>query len=372
MEGIMVQRWGESAATAENALHWLIDNGRGALVDYRLVRPRAAPAARGWTEQSEMAEATGDGSPFRTTAVEACWERCQQLQHTATASDSPNVRSAARIRAESGVSVDANPYFGLTREKLEAVIRAAYTSRQMPETLLALWAKEGSHRMVTTAHPIPQATTPANAKTIFRCKVYYEDLGADHFILTTRPPGGDNVWDSRDSAASRHEAHFIARVRDLVSSGDLSEDISAAINAELSVNAAPSFAVTPSVKFYALSLLLVDALFSRMQRNSFTQLTSLTSALNYMQWNMGTDRFRDFLASADQHRREPAFVTSGAPISLERWALHTIPKQSEWRQPRLNAIRFLYYLESYRPIFELSLNLIKPGIEDLRPPGNVG
>jgi hypothetical protein len=29
--------------------------------------------------------------------------------------------------------------------------------------------------------------------------------------------------------------------------------------------------------------------------------------------------------------------------------------------------RFLHYLESYRLIFEPSLNLIKPGIEDLRP-----
>lgn len=356
---------------SENVLRWLVRNGGSALVNYRLYAPsgfRSRPAFRTGEEVEEI----GDGSPFRSQAVDSAWEYCQRFQRAVQASDNPNMVSATRIRAESGVSVDANPYFGLTRAKLEAVIRAAYTSTQMPEILLALWAKEGSHRMATAPRLIPQATTAQNAKTIFRCQVYYEDLGADHFIVTTRIPGRDNVWDDSDAAARGHETHFGARVRELVASRDLSEDVSAAINRDLTTSSASPFSVTPSVKFYSLSLLLVDALFSRMQRGSFSQINQLSPEMNYLQWNMGTSRYQEFLVSADRHRREPTFLSNGQPISLERWALHTIPKQTEWHQPRINAIRFMHAMESYRPIFQPVLNLIKPGIEELRVPGHAG
>lgn len=356
---------------SENVLQWLVRNGGSALVDYRLYAPsgfRSSSALRPGEEVEEI----GDGSPFRSQAVDSAWEYCQRFQRAVQASDNPNKVSATRIRAESGVTVDANPYFGLTRAKLEAVIRAAYTSTQLPETLLALWAKEGSHMMVTAPRLIPQATTAQNAKTIFRCQVYYDDLGADHFMVTTRLPGGDNVWDDSDAAAIGHETHFGARVRELVASRDLPEDISAAINRELITSSASPFSVAPNLKFYSLSLLLVDALFSRMQRNRFSQINQLSPEMNYMQWNMGTSRFGEFLVSADRHRREPTFLINGQPISLEQWALHTVPKQTEWRQPRINAIRFMHAMESYLPIFQPVRNLIKPGIDELRLPSNVG
>ena len=319
------------------------------------------------------AEDIGDGSPLTTQALEQCWEQSQRLTRSLGDANNAATASARRTRAETGVTVDANPYFGITQPKLEAVIRAAFTAAQPPEVLLALWAKEGSMRIVTAARPVPAATTPDRARALFRSSVYYVDLGADHFLVTTRTgSGADNIWDSRDAAAPAHEAHFAARVRELVAARLLPRDISAAINAELIVSASRPYTVLPTVKFYALSLLLVDALFTRMQRRAFAEVASLSPALNYLQWNMGTGRFREFLASADRHRREPRFMVHGEPISLEQWALRTRPLATEWRQARVNGIRFRHYVESFQPIFAAAMPLIKPGIEDLRVPGNVG
>jgi len=313
------------------------------------------------------AEDVGDGSPFASQALDQCWSKTQDLRRTLSAADNPSRMSRLNISSESRVSVDGNPYSGLRRDQLDAVIRASFNSSQMPHTLLALWAKEGSLRMTTTAVAVPLATTPDNARALFRSQTYYVDLGSDYFVVTRYDPAAhDNVWDNSDAAAPNHEAHFRSQVSGLAASGLLSQDLSAAINAELAISAGPPFAVTPSVKFYSLSLLLMDALFTKMQRNSFPQLSSLSEPMNYIQWNIGTKRFGDFLASAELHRNEPAYrQPSGDQISLEQWALHTAPRKTEWSHPRINAIRFMHYQESYRAIFALWMNLIKPGIEDL-------
>lgn len=316
-------------------------------------------------------EAIGDGSPFVRLAVSQCWDRCKRFRRRASMAANPNRVSAAGILRETGVSVDRNPYFGVTRLEIEAVIRAGYTSSQMPELLLALWSKEGSTRSVTGFRPVPQASDAANARTLFRCRVYYEDLGADHFLVTRYDPARhDSVWDASDAAAAGHERHFIQRVRTLYRAGLLPEDISATINGELRARrSAGVWEVRPTVKFYALSLLLVDALYTQMQRNSFPQLSWISPHLNYLQWNMGSRRFGRFLSSADRHRREPRYRSaSGQAISIEDWALHRRPRPREWRQPRINAIRFMHLAQSYRPIFLPAITLIKPGIEDLQTP----
>src|SRR5205823_943575 len=109
-----------------------------------------------------------DDSPFVGEATDQCWERVQNFLKNASHAANPNVVSAGRIRKETGVRVDANPYYGITRFEIHAVVRAAYRSIQNPEVLLALWAKEGSTRSYTTAQEVPGATTAANAKTLFR------------------------------------------------------------------------------------------------------------------------------------------------------------------------------------------------------------
>jgi subtilisin family serine protease len=316
-------------------------------------------------------EALGDGSPFLALAVEQCWERCRRLRRDAVQSNNPNMVSRARIKRETGLDVNRrnpNPYYGITSAELEAVIRAGYTSHQMPEVLLAIWSKEGSTRSVTRYRNVPQAQNESNAKTLFRCRVYYEDLGADHFLVTRYDPvRKDNTWTNTDAVAPQHERHFSARVRALHQAHFLPEDITAAINAELRVrHRGGVFFVRPTTRFYALSLLLVDAFFTQIQRNSFPELPSISTFLNYLQWNMRVVSWRRFLASADRHRREPRFrTTTGRAISIEDWALHTVPRGNEYRPARLNCIRFTHLVESYRPIFLHSLNLIKPGIEDL-------
>jgi hypothetical protein len=126
-------------------------------------------------------------------------------------------------------------------------------------------------------------------------------------------------------------------VKALVDGGFLGKDISADVNAELTVSAKP-FKVSASRKFFALSLLLMDALFTRFQRNTFSQLSSISDAMNYLQWNMGTKKFTEFLVSAEKHRKEAAYKSSaGASPSLEDWALHRIPRPKEYHQPRISA-----------------------------------
>ncbi|HEX8647503.1 MAG TPA: N-acetylmuramoyl-L-alanine amidase [Thermoleophilaceae bacterium] len=309
----------------------------------------------------------GDGAPFVDQATQACFDKCEELRRGASNVDAPNRVSAERIHRETGQTMQANPYTGITRQEIEAVVRAGFNSHQMPEVLLALWSKEGSTKSVTTAQPV-HASSEANAKSLFRSKVFYEDLGIDHFIVVTAAAGQDNTWDSRDSAAPGHETHFAQRVQDLVNGGFLDNDVTAAtINGELTVTPGGSgvFNVVPTTKFYALALLLADAYFTQLQRNTYPELSSISPAMNYIQWNGGTALFQRFLTSADTHRQEPRWQLNGQPRTIEQWALETPPASTEWPQPRINAVKFKHLIESYRPIFELQINLIKPGIEDL-------
>ena len=309
----------------------------------------------------------GDGSPFVKTALDHTTRALKSLLKSAGHKSSEAFRSRATILKETGIKVDANPYVGVKPNELEAVIRAGFTSHQMPEVLLALWAKEGSTNSITAPEPISTASNAANAKTLLRNKIYFEDLGADHFIITTRKPGQDNEVDWSDAKAPDHEKHFKAKVKELVKDGLLDQDLSSEINSELKVTkrANGTFLVEPTTRFYALSLLLVDALFTRFQRMSFKQLGSISTELNYLHWNMGSNTFRTFLKSAEGHRKEPEHHVAGKPITIDQWALHTKPKSNEWRQARVNAVKFMHYVRSYREIFEPSINLIKPGISDL-------
>jgi N-acetylmuramoyl-L-alanine amidase len=305
-------------------------------------------------------------SPLHEMALKDCWERLEKFKKNATAAGNPNKVSQTRITKETGVKVDDNPYTGITKEELSAVIHAGFHSNQMPEVLLALWAKEGSTRSVTSPEDVPHATTEANAKSLFRSKAYYQQLGTDHFIVTRYDDvAKDNVYDDSDAAAPKHEARFRQRIKELVQARVLSGDIADAINAELKVTkSGGTFQVLPATKFYALSLLLADAFFTKLMANSFPELAVLTVPMNYIQWNVRD--FGAFLKSAEAHRKEPAYLAGGSSPTIEEWSLHRIPKSNEWSSPRRNGIRFLHYLESYAPVFEPSIEAIKPGISDLR------
>jgi len=294
----------------------------------------------------------GDGAKDAAKATTDCWKRCEQFRNDAGKSTATNKVAAKRIKSETGVKVDENPYIGITEKEIEAVVRAANDTKANPEILLALWAKEGSTRSVTTATTI-SASTDANAKSLFRSQVFYNDLGLDHFIVTKYDETAkDNVFDDSDKAAPEHEKHFAKRVADLVKSGQLAKDISGDINSELTVTKSGSTRkVTPSVRFYSLALILADAFWNKLKGNSFKLLSGgVTDGLNYLQWNIR--KFSDFLDSAEKHRGKS---------TIEQWALHTVPAKKEYPQPRKNAIKFLHYVESYEPIFKPSMSIIKPG-----------
>lgn len=150
-------------------------------------------AAANWLQEAfsyatnDYDEAAGDGPPLLNAAVDSCFGRSEAFRTTTARAGNTALESARRIRSETNVSVDANPYFGITRSTLEAVIRAAFESSQMPEVLLALWSKEGSHKMPMATVEFAQASTNANAKTMARSEIYFVDLGADFFNVTTRP-----------------------------------------------------------------------------------------------------------------------------------------------------------------------------------------
>src|SRR5829696_5144183 len=223
------------------------------------------------TEQAPLGAALelGDGSPLVRQATESCWERLRAFQAAPYADGSDAKRSADRLRDETRLrpqasgGLDLNPYAGITRPELEAVIRAAYTAHQPPEVLLALWAKEGSTRTVDAPVEV-QASSEANARSILRSAVFFNHLGIDHFVVYTEVPGGDNRVVIDDANAPRHEARFAQRVRELVAERFLAEDVTAAVNRELRVTRSGGrFTVQPTTRFYALVLLLVDALFTK-------------------------------------------------------------------------------------------------------------
>ena len=73
----------------------------------------------------------------------------------------------------------------------------------------------------------------------------------------------------------------------------------------------------------------------------------------YARWNMGASRFGPLLASAEKHRMEAAYtMPDGTQPSLAQWAFERRVVTSEYGAPRSNAIRFRFYVEAYRLVFE--------------------
>lgn len=344
----------------------IVTPAKGLTMGFDIIRHQSVPVKAVNGAAAVLAKSfgsiSGDGSPFRARAHGDSWKQLRQLSKDVMKTSSIARKMREKVKNETGFKVDENPYWGITSDELDAVIRAAYESVMPPEDLLALWVTEGSSKSVTTFTNVPEASSEANAKALFRSDVYYEHLGADFLFVTTRISGGDNKWENTDSSASAHEKKFKNEIAALVRSGHLAQDISSNINAELTIRREVdgTFSVKPSTKFYALSLIVAGAYFNKIQQKKYPELSKISSNLNYLQWNMGSGSFATFLKSAEAHRKEPEFTKGGNSISLEDWTLHTVPKKNEWRKPRFNAVRFMFYRESYRPIFAASMKLIKP------------
>ncbi len=286
--------------------------------------------------------------------LEAAKKKVKELRSDTAKGKDPNKTEREEIEKDTGVTLDANPYVGISDIDIEAVWEASASGHQPPWVLLALWSKEGSTRTRTNGK-IVSASSESNARTIVRSYIYYVDLGADHFIHYTAVTGSDNITSFTDADVPTHDTAFKNAINGLVAKKFLASDPSAQINNELKVtkNLDDTYTVEPTTKFYANSLRLVDAFFSSLQfEKTYKELGNKvpSKAMTYAKWNLRS--FEDFLKSAESHRKEPEYSKgTGEAPSVEEWALEKTPKKTEWKQARVNAIRFKFYLIVYKKIF---------------------
>jgi hypothetical protein len=299
------------------------------------------------------------------TGIAGATQRLGDLKSRASSGGEPIASLRRTIISETGVggpgrALDLNPYVTLQDARIEAVWRAWAENPSgsvEPWTLLALWVKEG-----LSASSVPN-TIPANdandARAIYRSQVYYQNMGADHYIHFTAG-AGDNQLSSSPGTGAAQDAAFHAGIAAQVAAGRLPRDIGPEINAELHVTPAPGaaggFVVTATPRFQQLSLMLVDSFFRENRTNVVSDLAahgaSATGAdldaMGYMRWNMGPARLDPMLGRSMAPNRDP----DGSTPSLPTWALHREVKTGEYDKPRANAIRFQYYQRAYRYIFE--------------------
>lgn len=246
-----------------------------------------------------------------------------------------------------------NPYYGIPKEAMLAALRASANTGTPPEEILALWAKEGYLGDVkpTLANGVNvDASSPELARAWARSLLYYEQFGSDHFTAYIPHEGTDNTLDLDQS---RHEPAFVEAIAGLSQYDDAeAQHMADSINSELIVTGGGGhYVVTPTPEFYARSLVLSDNFFNDTISNRFDQLggRSPSTALNYLQWNMGTDKFREFLDRANAETGNQNSLEA-----IEAWALHTYPdlNKPDWSQVRINAIKFAQYMQAFHGLFE--------------------
>ena len=156
-----------------------------------------------------------------------------------------------------------------------------------------------------------------------------------------------------DSDVSKHEPAFLRAIESLPQYDSEGAKVMAdAVNQELAVTEKPDgYTITPSKEFFVKTLILSYQHFSDIGANSFPQMgdTQPSTTLNYMQWNMGTGRFGEFLSDINGR-----FGHTNNAADIENWALHAKPDftKPDWAQPRVNAIKFGQYVQPYALLFE--------------------
>ncbi len=296
--------------------------------------------------------------------IAAARTRADRLRSTAGVSSGPVATRRAEIIAQTGVGsagstfrhLDENPFYGVSGDRVAQAYRAWAenpAASSPPWVLLAVWVKEGAtHPQVANTVP---ASSAADARAIWRSNYYFLNMGTDHYVHYT-PGTGDNAMDSPPGSGAAHDTAFRAAVAQQVTAGRLPRDVSGDIDAALTVAPAGSgtFTVTPSERFFVLSLMLIDA-YWRENRAAVTGPTGPpgtnaadVDTLTYMRWNMGSSRFATFAARDMSGNRDP----DGSTPSLATWAFHREVRSNEWGQPRANALRFQFAADVYRMAYE--------------------
>lgn len=273
---------------------------------------------------------------------------------------------------DTGNALDMNPFIGVSQDRVEAAYRAWYEGGgkgKEPWILLAVWAKEGAEK---ADFGDISAKSAADAKAIWRSQYFWQNLGTDYYMAHTSTASGDNM---ADFDPARSQAAFKKGVDKQVKAGRLPRDISAEIDNELNATAKgkpdasgkQSFTITPTPRFYVLSLLLIDAYYRENEAAvaADPQLAgpdgTVEPAMVYARWNLGQTRFDKLVKSAEGHRKEPEYQSdagagsdAGAKKSpsISEWSFHRPIKSGEWDQPRRNAVRFAYKAEVFRYAYE--------------------
>ena len=293
----------------------------------------------------------------RDTALNSAIAFARSNAHTLfkTAGSNPILGIRQRIETATGTNLEDNPMIGVTQDNVEQAYRSwAEGAGVDPWIVLGVWKKEGLGKTVPDTIT---ASTADHAKAIYRSRAYYIQMGADHFIHYTAS-SGDNAASFTDADAANHDTAFRTRITEQVVAGRLPRDISAEINSELNATLAGpgQFKVVPTSRFYTLSLLLVAAFYRENEAAVAADPrigANPDPGLVYMRWNLGPSRFAPAVASAEGHRKEPAHARpdGGAP-SISQWAFETRVAPGEYDVPRKNAIRYRYFVEVFRLIYE--------------------
>lgn len=269
---------------------------------------------------------------------------------------------------DTGKALDINPFIGVSQDRVEAAYRAWYEGGgkgKEPWILLAVWAKEGAEKADTGDI---RAKSAADAKAIWRSSYFWNNLGTDYYMAHTSNASGENTPDF-DPAKS--QAAFKGGIEKQLKAGRLPRDISAEIDGELTAKAVGKadksgmrdYTITPTPRFYALSLLLIDAYYRENEAAvaADSRLAgpggTVEPAMVYARWNLGQSRFDKMVKSAEEHRKEPEYEMGGGcspktSPSISEWAFHRPIKAAEWDQPRRNAVRFAYKAEVFRYAYE--------------------
>lgn len=293
--------------------------------------------------------------------------RARTERATAGNKTSVTAKTRAIMMCETGIGLptspqphlDENVLFGrVNDDRVEDAYRSWFenpTQSASPWILLGVWAKEG----LTTqpVGPRVQATSIADARSIWRSRFFFVNMGTDHFVKTIAVAGQDNKLVENPGSGVQHDRVFRPAVAAQLAAGRLPRDISPEIDGQLNVTPVPGsageFIVSPTRRFAVLSLMLVDAFWRENQAAAVREVVPTPRPLDllgltYMRWNMRASSWRQLLGRDMTQNRD----SDGTVPSLPLWAFHRTLIAGQFNVPRANALRTRLNFVVFRSVYE--------------------
>lgn len=266
------------------------------------------------------------------------------------------------IKAQTGVDVDANPYFKLDdRPRLLACITAAMAQGTQPELILALWMKEATVNVFSDVvlAGARAVTNADDAKAMFIAMNFFKFLGAD--IFTRYKTGtNDNSLLEEGRFASAHRDVLDRANADLMTLGVAKADYAKAMRDNLDVTGGSGgtpFRVQPQGLFFPAMLAMSHAHFEKLRTlhdalfDELGLIFPLSNNLAYVLYNNGRGSRNRTDKGAYAFIKSNSARAAAASRPLEDFVLHTQITKRPWADPRSKLVRFDYYRKCYAPIF---------------------